>query len=306
MSALVAARLPSLSEIANWDVGHLEQASSDWTRSASLWETHFGELHRQVMAHGGAGWDGNAADAAQRRTYTDLVKVRHAADDLRNAAGVARRGAEDLLHARSNVLRAVAAAQRAALSVGEDLSVTVALAGGSAAEQSRQLADAQQRADEIAARVKELSAVDERIASAIASATAPLDDVRFTESPIQLVDNRTFKEGPPIPVPGTPDDPGVKTSGPTAAEIRRVIMDLPQGSKPWIREIRSVQDLENLWKWMRQDGVELPNPFKFPTQGSALLLPDKTWIGKRFEAKSTGDPALNVKIPGERGALKST
>lgn len=296
--------MPTLSEITNWDVAHLEQASSDWIRSARMWERHFGTLHREAMAPGGADWDGRAADAAQHRTYADLVKVRSAADDLRNAAGVARRGAEDLLGARSNVLRAIAAAQRAGLTVGEDLSVTVALTGGSATEQLRQLANAQQRADEIAARVKELEAVDERVARAITGATAPLSELNFTESPIQLVDNRTFKEGPPTPVPGTPDDPGVKTSGPSAAEIREVIMKLPQGSRPDIREIRSAQDLQNLWKWMRQDGVEIPNAYGDPAKGVRFALPDGTLVGQRFEARSTKKESLDIRLPDERRNLK--
>jgi hypothetical protein len=301
---LAGTGLPNLSQIIDWDVGHLQQAASEWTRSANQWEDYFDTLHRRTVSPGGTVWEGRAAEVAQHRTYADLVKIRGAADNLRNAAAVASRGADELLHARFNVLNAVAAAEKAGLVVGENLSVTVALTNGSALEQSRQLASARQRADEIAARVIELSAVDKRIADTITTATAPLAEVQFTESPVQLVDNRTFKEGPPIPVPGTPDDPAGRTRGPSGAEIRSVIMKLPEGKKPWIREIRAPQDLENLWRWMRQDGVELPNPFRNPTDGSAVSLPDGTWIGKRFEAKSTGDPALNVKIPGERGHLK--
>jgi hypothetical protein len=300
---LADTRFPTLSQIVNWDVGHLEQAASDWTTSANQWEAQFETLHR-AMSPGGSVWEGRAADAAQHRTYADLVAVRGAADDLRSAATAARRGADELLYARANVLKAIAAAEKAGLVVGEDLSVTVALTSGSALEQSRQLASARQRADEIAARVIELSAVDERIADTITTATAPLAEFHFTESPIQLVDNRTFKEGPPLPVPGTPDDPVGKTGGPSAAEIRRVIMSLPEGNRPWIREIRTPQDLENLWRWMRQDGVELANAYGDPAKGIRVALPDGTRVGQRFAAESTGKPVLDISILDEERDIK--
>jgi hypothetical protein len=301
---LADTRFPTLSQIADWDVGHLEQAASDWTTRANQWEAHFETLHREAMSPGGSVWDGWAADAAQHRTYADLVKVRGAADDLRIAATAARRGADELLYARTGVLKAIVAAEKAGLVVGEDLSVTVALTSGSALEESRQLASARQRADEIAARVIELSAVDKRIADTITTASAPLAEFHFTESPIQLVDNHTFKDGPPIPVPGTPDDQIGKTGGPSAAEIRRVIMSLPEGNRPEIREIRSLQDLQNLWRWMRQNGVELPNAYGGPAKGMQVALPDGTRVGQRFEAESTKQAALDIKIPGERGYLK--
>ncbi|WP_164478782.1 hypothetical protein [Mycolicibacterium stellerae] len=256
------------------------------------------------MSPGGTAWEGKAADAAQERSFADLVKVRGAADNLREAATAARRGADELLYARSNVLKAIAAAERAGLVVGEDLSVTVALTNGSPSEQSRQLASARQRADDIAARVLELSAVDKKVAAAITAATGPVADVHFTESPIQLVDNRTFKEGPPTPDPGIPDDPVGKAGGPTAAEIRSVIMKLPEGSRPEIREIRTPQDLQNLWRWMRQGGVEIPNAYGDPEKGMWVGLPDGTRIGQRFVAESSKQPALDVDLPSERGYLK--
>lgn len=304
MPTLTGTRLPTLSQICDWDVGHLEQAALDWTRSANQWEDHFETLHRQTMSPGHTVWVGEAADAAQRRSFSDLRKVRGAADDLRNAAATASRGVDQLLHARFNVLKAVAAAQKAGLVVGENLSVTVSVTGGSAVEQSRQLAVARQRADEIAARVIELSTVDNQIAAAITTATAPLADLQFTESPVQLVDNRTFKEGPPIPVPGMPDDPVGTGNGPSAAEIRRAVMSLPEGSRPDIREIRTPQDLQNLWKWMRQGGVEIANAYGDPRKGMWIELPNGTRVGQRYAAESTNQAALDVKIPGERRDLK--
>lgn len=82
----VGTGVPTLSQIASWDVGHLEQAASEWTNSATLWEGHFDTLYRQAMSPGDTVWEGRAADAAQHRTFADLLKVRGAADGLRDAA----------------------------------------------------------------------------------------------------------------------------------------------------------------------------------------------------------------------------
>lgn len=112
MPTLARTRFPTLSQVANWDVGHLAQAASDWTTSANQWEAGFDTLHRQAMSPADMVWEGRAADAAQHRTYADLVEVRGAADHLRSAAAAARRGADELLHARFNVLKAVAALRR--------------------------------------------------------------------------------------------------------------------------------------------------------------------------------------------------
>ena len=304
MPTIAGARLPTRSQIANWDVGHLEQAASHWTKTANQWEGQLDSLHRQTMSPDDTVWEGSTADAAQHRSYSDLVRVRGAADHLRNAAVAASLGAEQLLHARSGVLTAITAAESAGLVVGNDLSVTVALTNGSAIEQSRQLESARRIAQEIAARVRELGAVDKKVAATITAATAPVADMHFTEWPTQLIDNRTFKEGPPVPDPGTPDGPVGTSVGPSAAEIRRVIMDLPQGTRPDIREIRTPQDLQNLWRWIRQHAVEIPNAYGDPAKGMWVGLPDGTEAGQRFIADSTKKPALDINLPGERGYLK--
>ena len=50
--------------------------------------------------------------------------------------------------------------------------------------------------------------------------------------------------------------------------------------------------------------MEIPNAYRDPAKGSAVTLPDGTRVGHRFAAKSTGEPALNINIPGEQGELK--
>src|ERR1700730_11996205 len=107
MAAVVGTGPPSLSEIQAWDVSHLENAARDWTATAQHWETPFTSIHRTSMSPGGTAWEGAAAEAAQERTFADLVKVRGLADVLHESAAIARRGAETLDSAKRSVLDAV-------------------------------------------------------------------------------------------------------------------------------------------------------------------------------------------------------
>ncbi len=70
---------------------------------------------------------------------------------------------------------------------------------------------------------------------------------------IQAVDNRTWKQDP------TPAPPPEPATGPSADDIRKVLDKLPVGNSPDVREIRSPEDLQNLWRWAQQNGVEIPN-----------------------------------------------
>jgi len=304
---------PSLSQIVNWDVKHLEQAASDWTMTATQWEGHFGTLHRATMSPGGSAWDGAGADAAQERSFADLVNVRGIADTLREAAAIARRGADELHYLQRNAMSAVAEAEEAGFSVGEDLSVTSRQTGGGPLAEAQRASLAEYHAMNIGARAAELGTADNTVAATISAATAPLSGPHFVEAAIdarpphntngsiQAVD---FKEGPPIPDPGLPGDSVGNGGGPTATDIKGVIDKLPEGNKPWIREVRTPQDLENLWKWMRQNGMDVPNGYGDPTKGSVVTLPDGTRVGQRVAAGSNGQPVLDIKLPGENGDVK--
>jgi hypothetical protein len=81
-------------------------------------------------------------------------------------------------------------------------------------------------------------------------------------------------------------------------------MSLPEGNRPEIREIRTAQDLQNLWRFMRQDAVEIPSAYGDSAKGIWVATPDGTQVGQRFAAESTKQAALDIKIPGERGYLK--
>lgn len=304
----------TLSQIVSWDSVHLERAASDWACAATQWEDRFSALHTAAMSPGGTVWEGEAADIAQERSFADLMRVRGFADALHNGAYTARRGADELHCAKRRVLDAVADAEDAGFVVEEDLSVTPPDTGRNPLIDTQRVALAEQHAATIAARAGELSTLDRSFASMISAATAPLADVQFADpaveagypsetGEIQLVDSHIFKDAP-APDPGVPGDPGASGAGPGAADIRGVIDKLPVGDKPWIHEVRSPRDLDNLWKWMRQNGTEVLNGYGDPVKGTVVTLPDGTRVGQRFVAESTGRAAIDIKIPGDSGELK--
>src|SRR6478735_5484844 len=103
----VRAGIPSLSQILGWDTTHLHRAATDWTSAAQRWEQTFANVHRGTLAPGGTAWEGPAADAAQQRTFSDLVKVRGMSDALSDAATIARRGADQLDYLKRKAVEAI-------------------------------------------------------------------------------------------------------------------------------------------------------------------------------------------------------
>lgn len=194
----------TLSSVRTWDTDHLMDAATHWTTAATIWQDAFDHVHSQIPAPGGTPWVGDAADAALRRTGADQVKVLGVADDLRGAAAVARTGADDLHAAKLAVLAAVAVAESANFSVGDDFSVTDRTTNLLPAVQITRQAHAQALVTDIRARVGELIALDRQVAANIMAATVTLSEVRFEEvpvdrvhDPVQLVTNRFGPFAPP-------------------------------------------------------------------------------------------------------------
>lgn len=75
--------------------------------TAEHWEDTFTGVHRGTLSPGGTTWEGAAADAAQGRSFADLVKVRGLADALHDAAAVVRRGADQLDYLKRHAIDAV-------------------------------------------------------------------------------------------------------------------------------------------------------------------------------------------------------
>nr|WP_244232488.1 hypothetical protein [Mycobacterium innocens] len=252
-------------------------------------------------------WRGAAADTLRTETHSDMLTTSAVADQLHEAAKVARSGASDLYAARSRVRYAVQDARAAGFDVGEDLSVTDRSSGGSAAQRAARLTQAQAFAGDIRQRAVQLVGLDHQVAAKVTAAVAgirhavpptPVPAAPAQGNRVQAVDNRTWKQDP------TPAPPPEPATGPSADDIRKVLDKLPAGNKPFIREVRSPEDLENLWRWAQQNGVEVPNGYGDPSKGIRYRLPDGTMIGQRWSAESTGKPVLDIDIPGERGYTK--
>ncbi|MCH9729565.1 MAG: hypothetical protein K0U84_07815 [Actinomycetia bacterium] len=188
MPAIGAAASLSLSQIQSWDVEHLEEAAQRWSSTAQLWEDSFESIHRGSLNPGGTVWEGEAAEAAQQRTFADLVKVRGLAEVLREASSTARWGASNLQYAQRNALTAIEAAQAAGFTVGEDLSVSDPTPLASLLRGGRQT-QAEELAADIATRATALSVLDQEVATKITTITAPLHETSFDETPTDSTDN---------------------------------------------------------------------------------------------------------------------
>ena len=199
--------MPTLSQVCGWGTAHLTEAARQWTTTATVWEDAFTEVATQITHPGGVLWEGVAAESAQHGAYTDRLLVVGLADQLHDAARIARTGAMQIDEARRLALRTVESAESAGFTVGEDFSVTdprLYDAGTAAVRQ----AQAEAFTTDLRAGVGALVATDSGVGGQLTAATAGLGSASFPESSdaapaVQLVD---YKKSP-IPDPGTPDDP---------------------------------------------------------------------------------------------------
>lgn len=211
MSAV--AGVPGLSALLDWPTEHLTEAADHWH---TVGERNYGVAHQVWRDALSADWQGEAAEALRTGTHADMQTTSAAVDQLQAAASVARSGASDLDAARSRVRYAVEDARAAGFEVGEDLSVTDRVSGGSAAQRAARQAAAQAFAGDIRQRAAQLVGLDQQIAGKITAAVAGIRDT-FSHNPapgpppqdgrVRAVD-RTWKQDggngeadPPAPAP---------------------------------------------------------------------------------------------------------
>ena len=149
-------------------------------------------------------WRGEAAEALRTDTHADMLTTSAVVDQLQAAASVARSGASELDAARSQMRYAVEDARSAGFEVGEDLSVTDRMTGGSAAQRAARQAAAQAFAGNIGERAAQLVSVDAQVAGKITAAVAGVGNT-FPQTPptngqVRAVDSHTFKQDPSLPV----------------------------------------------------------------------------------------------------------
>jgi cell wall-associated NlpC family hydrolase len=198
--AVVSGRIPSLSQITEWDTRHLEVAATSWSVTAQQWETHFSAINSGMLSPGGSKWEGSAAEAAQDRAWTDLTKVRGVAEAVRGASELARNGADDIAWARRQALAAIAEAEESGFVVAEDLSISDPASTSLLHESESRREQAREFAAEIGSRARVLASLDDAVADSIAAALAPLREVSFNEATdTNVVHQLGFKAAPARP-----------------------------------------------------------------------------------------------------------
>jgi hypothetical protein len=131
MSAVTG--VPGLSALLAWPTEHLSEAADQW---GAVGERSYEVAHQMWRDALSVDWRGETADALRTATHADMQTTSAVVDQLQAAASVARSGASDLDAARSRVRYAVEDARAAGFEVGEDLSVTDRMTGGSAAQRA--------------------------------------------------------------------------------------------------------------------------------------------------------------------------
>jgi hypothetical protein len=286
---------PGLSALLAWPTDHLTEAATHWE---TVGERSYGVAHGVWRDALTVDWRGEAAEALRTDTHADMMTTSAVVDQLQSAASVARSGASDLGAARSQMRYAVEDARSAGFEVGEDLSVTDRMAGGSAAQRVARQAAAQAFAGDIGGRAAQLVSVDAqvagRITAAVAGVGATFRPTPPTNGQVHAVDSRTFKQSPDQPPPPSP-------KGPSAADMRKVIEKLPRGSRDAYREVKSPEDLERLKQWMNEHGTDIQSRYPVPEMGQWKRLPDGSEVGERYSADSTRRNALDIDIKGADG-----
>jgi hypothetical protein len=215
---------PGLSALLAWPTYHLTEAAAHWE---TVGERSYGVSHGVWRDALTVDWSGEAAEALRTDTHADMMTTSAVVDQLQSAASVARSGASDLDAARAQVRYAVEDARSAGFEVGEDLSVTDRMRSGSAAQQVARQAAAQAFAGNIGGRAAQLVSVDAQVAGRVTAAVAGVG-ATFPQTPpingqVRAVDNHTFKQDPPSPLPVDPKDMTAQEAQAAWAEVNAEI-----------------------------------------------------------------------------------
>lgn len=200
---MVTTGLPTLSTIEAWDVDHLTEAADHWDGTANRWENVSLQVWQQ--SHG-LDWEGQARQALVERTTADKTIVMGKADQLRDAAKIARRGASDIDAAKRRVLYAVEDAHNAGFLVGEDLSVTDTRTTKNSAELAQRQAQAQALSADIRSRAAQLVGVDSEVGTNLTGTAGDVGDTTFADNPIT-------HDGKPIDVDANPRNGTIQLAG---------------------------------------------------------------------------------------------
>jgi hypothetical protein len=201
------AGFPTLSQLLTWPTEHLTEAADQWEAIGGRSYEVANSVWQDALS---IDWQGDAADALRTATHADMLTTSSVADQLYEAAKVARSGASDLHAARSRVQYAVEDARTAGFNVNQDLSVTDRSSGGSAVQRAARRAQAETIAGDIRQRATGLVGLDRQVAGKITQAVTGIRGT-FPQEPsfgtsdkdnhVRTVDNNTYKQDPPPPPP---------------------------------------------------------------------------------------------------------
>lgn len=200
---MVTTGLPTLSTIQTWDVNHLTEAAEHWDSTAERWE----DVSLQVWQQShGLDWEGQAREALVARTTADKTTMLGRADQLRDAARIARRGADDIGAAKRRVLYGVEDAHNAGFLVGEDLSVIDTRTAKNPAELAARQAQAQRFSADIRSRAGQLVGVDSEVGANLTGTAGNVGSTTFADNPINYGDK-------PIHVGADPQNGTIQLAG---------------------------------------------------------------------------------------------
>lgn len=160
------------SRIEGWTTGHLQSASLGWERAANIIDEQYGKAQSTV---GGVPWTGPASDRANGKLSDNLAKVRTSLDLMRQAAAIAKAGAESIGAAKNDAVNAIKNTEGQFFSVSEELAVTDRLPWiiSPALALMRKLQATHAQAD-IRARASVLEWTDQQVADHLDGMTASL------------------------------------------------------------------------------------------------------------------------------------
>jgi hypothetical protein len=292
-----AVQLPRLSEVQSLDTTYLREAGKYWSTTGNLWEQVFTDVHDKMSAPGGNPWNGEAAAAGRKRSYTDMIEVRGAAFQLHEAAGIARQGDAQLQARKEEVLDAVRDARGEGFAVGDDYSVIDRFRSSSAAFMTERLAQAEQHAAFIRHRVAALVATDQELGTRITAAIEGIDtltfgetDVADTRNHVQAVDHHTFKEAP-NPPPDPP--PGGWSQDPLMRAAQRIAYGHALDDSHHLMDFPDLtpDQLADLVHQMMQDSISNPKGLilgNSRTDGAPVIYDPKTNTAVIFDPTGEG------------------
>lgn len=299
---------PSLSELLAWPIEHLTEAADHWQSVGGLCYRVASRVWQDSLL---VDWQGKAADKLRTGTHADMMTTSAVADQLHEAAKVARGGASDLYAARSRVRYAVEDARAAGFEVGQDLSVTDRSGSGSLADRAVRQAQAQTLAGDIRQRGAQLVSLDQQVAGNITTAVAGIRDTfpqsqipiappKDTHNRVQAVDH-TWKQDPLPPLPGPGTEPAWKNlpSPRTAQDVQDALQQLRRGLNKPNREFDTPEEIQDFYDWLTRNTLGDSPPVGFPRK----VLEDGTEISLRPDSQS-GGPTIDIKFPGAKGGPK--